>query len=445
MSDNTTNAQNAGLQTGESAAAAENRPLTPFEQQQAFVNQVSQGLATGGQQAAQQLPQTIANAATGQAPVTPTPNTPTTTAPAPSAGPPATAPVAGGGFGAGGGPAPVGGATMAPPPTPMPLAPPATPPPAGPAGPSAGSSAANTGGTAPTGPGVHPSTNNSSQAAQAAPAPIPVSAARMERDAIAAAAAAGALRRQRGTGNDALTLARRIAAALNVGVMDFGFHWVTGVCVDGTIVVANSYGLAYIPEGVHLPAGVQMATADESIPPTDRATWSTYPMLAIQGWVHAHNRKLRAVIATDAQFAHFDPGAARIVLRPDDIPTTGTMDGRSRLEVIAPEAAARLASVGDAGLIDLLPPAFADTEEPVDSSSALWFDLCKPLMSRMPDRWVAHLEAFLTYTEHAQDLALHRALTATDAKAQRTEIANWVYWQHLSVLVADALNTDVSV
>ena len=83
LSDNTTNAQNAGLQTGESAAAAENRPLTPFEQQQAFVNQVSQGLATGGQQAAQHLPQTIANAAaTGQAPVTLTPNTPTTTAPA---------------------------------------------------------------------------------------------------------------------------------------------------------------------------------------------------------------------------------------------------------------------------------------------------------------------------------------------------------------------------
>ena len=51
--------------------------------QQAFVNQVSQGLATGGQQAAQHLPQTIANAAaTGQAPVTLTPNTPTTTAPA---------------------------------------------------------------------------------------------------------------------------------------------------------------------------------------------------------------------------------------------------------------------------------------------------------------------------------------------------------------------------
>jgi hypothetical protein len=450
LSDKATNAQDAKLQTGEGAAAAENRPLTPFEQQQSFVNEVSKGLATGGQQALQQVPQTIANAtATGQAPLTPTtPTNPVATPPAAAAGP-STTPVGGGAFGAGGGgagPAPISSAPPVAPPTPMPLAPPATPPPAGPVGGSAGSSAANAGGTAPAGPGVHAaSTNSASQAAQAAPAPIPVSAARMERDAIASAAAAGALHRRRGGAGDAVTLARRIAAALNVGVMDFGFYWVTGVCVDGTIVVANSYGLAYIPENVSLPAQVQMATADESIPPTERAKWSTYPMLAVQGWVHAHGQKLRAVVATEAQFANFDPGAPKVVLQPDDIPTTGKMDGRSRLEIIAPEAAARLASVSDAGLIDLLPPAFADTEEPVDSSSSLWFDLCKPLMSRMPDRFLAHLEAFLTYAEHAQDLALHRALTATDPGIQRTEIANWVYWQHLSVLVSDALTTDISV
>lgn len=431
-------------------AAAENRPLTPFEQQQAFVNDVSQGLVTGGQQAMQQ-PLTVPASGTGGAPLTPTtPQTPVATPPAAAAGPAAQS-VGGGSFsgGAGGGAglAPISSGAAVPPPTPMPLAPPATPPPAGPVGGgSAGSGAANASGAAPTGPGVHAASNtNNSQAGQAAPAPIPVSAARMERDAIASAAAASALRRHKGGGNDALTLARRIAAALNIGVMDFGFYWITGLCVDGTIVVANSYGLAYIPDDVRLPSQVQMATADESIPPGDRAKWSTYPMLAVQGWAHAHDQKLRAVIATDAQFADFDPGVAKVVLQPDDIPQTGKMEGRSRLEVIAPEAAARLATVSDTGLVELLPPPFADTEEPVDSSSTLWFDLCKPLMSRMPDRWIAHLESFLTYAEHAQDLALRRALTATDAKVQRATIADWVYWQHVSVLVADALSVDISV
>jgi hypothetical protein len=272
-----------------------------------------------------------------------------------------------------------------------------------------------------------------------------VSAARMERDAMASSTAAGAARRQKNGGNDALTLARRIGAALNVGVTDFGFFWVTGLCADGTIVVANSYGLGYIPENVNLPTQVQLVTADESIPPSERAKWATYPILALQGWAQAHGEKLRAIIATEAQFATFDPGTAKVVLQPDDIPETGKMEGRSRLEVIAPAAASRLASVSDAGLMELLPPAPADPQPPADDSAMLWFDLCKPLMSTMPDRGVAHLEAFVTYAEHAQDLALYRAHTAVHAAAQRAAIADWVYWQHLSVLMQDALSAEASV
>jgi hypothetical protein len=34
---------------------------------------------------------------------------------------------------------------------------------------------------------------------------------------------------------------------------------------------------------------------------------------------------------------------------------------------------------------------------------------------------------------------LYRAHTATEAVAQRAAIADWVYWQHLSVLTSDAL------
>ena len=66
---------------------------------------------------------------------------------------------------------------------------------------------------------------------------MPVSAARLERDAIASAASGGAGRKGT-TGNTALILARRIAAALNIGVSDFGFYWVTGLTTDGAIVVA---------------------------------------------------------------------------------------------------------------------------------------------------------------------------------------------------------------
>ena len=238
------------------------------------------------------------------------------------------------------GAAPVGGSTAAPPP--VPLGPPTTPAPAAP--PPAGTAPAVAG------PGVAPMSAASASGAAAAPAPVPVSTARAERDAILAASTPGG-RRKAGDG-DPLQRARHIGAALNVGVMDFGFFWVTGVTADGTIVVANSYGLAYIPDGVHLPEHVKMATADESITPAERATWATYPILAVQGWCRHHDMQLRAVVATEEQFANFDPGVAKIVLTADDIPGDGTMNGRSRLEAIAPDAAQRLIAVADTGLLN---------------------------------------------------------------------------------------------
>lgn len=272
-----------------------------------------------------------------------------------------------------------------------------------------------------------------------APAPVPVSAARAERDAIATAATAGALRRQ-SAGSDPLQLARRIAAALNAEPnIDFGFFWVTALTQDGQIVVANSYGLGYIPDGVNLPEQVRMASADESIPLGERAKWATYPILAVQGWAQHHNLRLRAVVATEDQFKNFDPGTAKVTLRSDDIPDSGKMQGRNRLAVIAPDAASQLASVSATALSELLPPAPSDTNPPPDETSNLWFEVMKPMMSTNPERGIAHLEAFVKYADHAQEQALYRAHTAPDAATQRGAIADWVYWQHLSVLTSDAL------
>ena len=278
-------------------------------------------------------------------------------------------------------------------------------------------------------------------------APVPVSSARMERDAAISASTAGAMRRQHGKGNSnaALMQARRIAAALNMTSPHWGFFWVTGLTADGSIVVANSYGLGYIPDGIELPPQVTLASADESIPATERAKWVTYPILAIQGWARAHEQKLRAVIATAEQFANFDPGVPKVVLQQDDIPESGKMEGRTRLAIIAPAAAARLASISDGALQELLPPAPADSTAPQDRTRPLWFELTKPLMSTNSDRAVVHLEAFIKYADHAQDLALHKAHTALDAETQRAAIADWVYWQHLSVIMSDAISEDATV
>ena len=313
---------------------------------------------------------------------------------------------------------------------------------------------------------------------------IPVSAKRAERDAMAEAAGAGQ------GGNDPLLLARRIAAALNVpgigGASDLGFFWVTAVTAGGSIVVANSYGLAYIPDGVQLPEEVYMASADDEIPATERARWATYPVMAVQGWAEHHEVKLRAVIATEQQFGGSDPGTAKVVLEPDDIPEDGMMVGRSRLEVVDPEAAERLAATTDSRLVELLPPAPADAtpsgdqrpafEEvkdpeaaakletavsagtpdlpdlltqlpapavdaprPADQRPMLWFDVMKPMMSKASGREAAHLRAFHTYTAAAREAALNEAHTAVDSFDQRAAVADWLYWKHVAQTLDDAL------
>ncbi|MEA2742447.1 MAG: hypothetical protein QOG25_818, partial [Acetobacteraceae bacterium] len=160
----------------------------------------------------------------------------------PARGPPAPAAPGGGG--------PMMGGPVVPP---MPLGPPAAPPPAAPM-PSVSTAGLGT----PIAPPVAPT------AGGIAGAPVPVSVARAERDAIARAT-------RRSGGNDPAQMARRVAAALNAEPsVDFGFYWMTGLAADGSIVVANSYGIGYIPEGVNLPEQVKVASADESISAAER-------------------------------------------------------------------------------------------------------------------------------------------------------------------------------
>lgn len=314
---------------------------------------------------------------------------------------------------------------------------------------------------------------------------IPVSAARAERDAIADAATADAARRG---GTDPLQLARRIGAALNApgsgGMANLNFFWVTAVTTDGSIVVANSYGVAYIPDGVQLPEQVHMASADDAIPADERARWATYPVMAVQGWANHHDKKLRAVIATEEQFAKSDPGAAKIVLTPEDIPDSGAMVGRSRLEVVDPSAAEQLAATSDARLVDLMPAAPAGAEPagqhptsevvdpagaaelaasvdagtvdaqqllttlpaapaepspPVDERPMLWFDVVKPLASKASGRSAAHLRAFRTYAAYAQEALLAEARTEVDLDVQRSAVADWLYWKRITALLDEAL------
>ena len=277
-------------------------------------------------------------------------------------------------------------------------------------------------------------------AAAAAAPPIPVSAARAERDAIAVATAPEAAKRG---GVDPLALARRVAAALNApdspGTGEFGFFWMTAVSTDGAILVANSYGLAFIPAGVQLPEPVQLVTADAEVPAVERARWATYPAMAVQGWAAHHNKKLRAVIATAEQFGRSDPGAAKVVLEPEDIPATGVMTGRSRLEVVDPDSSTVLAETADDGLLDLLPPAPADSDRNANQLSTLSWEVVRPLTGSAEGRETLHLRAFGPYAALERDIAVAAAHAAAESDARRAAVADWLYWRHVGELLDRAV------
>ncbi|MEE6138069.1 secretion protein EspK [Mycobacterium sp. 050128] len=261
---------------------------------------------------------------------------------------------------------------------------------------------------------------------------VSVSAARAARDAIADTTVGNAARDVK---SGRLRLARRIAAALNAPVVgstpDLGFFWLTALTIDGEIVVANSYGLAYIPDGVQLPEKVNMASADEAVPAAERARWATYPVLAVQAWARHRGSQLRAVIGTEKQLANCDPGVAKIVLNSDDIPDSGAMVGRTRLEVVDPRAADRLAATPDRDLLELLGPAPAG-DPPADRRATLWIAVMQPLASQLAGRQAAHLRAMHAYAVHTQEILLNRARTTVDPAAQRHTVADWLYWNHLT-------------
>ncbi len=329
---------------------------------------------------------------------------------------------------------------------------------------------------------VRPKAADHTPGPDSAAAPIPVSAARAARDAAIAACTANPPRGKSG-GNDPLILARRIAAALHAPDQDegnYGFYWLAAVTNDGAILVANSYGLAYIPEGLQLPECVTMASADARIPVAERARWSTQPLFALQCWVSHHNTHLRAVIGAKERFVDSDPGVATVVLEPEDIPRKGAMLGRSRLEVVDPAAAVQLAGTTDGRLIDLLPPApaypapareprpmpevvdakgadelrkagglrdlftllwptSANADPPADRGSKLWFEVMKPMTSNAPGHERAHFRAFHAYAAYAREVAVNEAYAATNPAAQRSALANFLYWKHLDVAMGEAL------
>lgn len=319
----------------------------------------------------------------------------------------------------------------------VPLGPPPTPSPAAPV-------------ATPAGPAVAPAAvTHASAGGGVAAGPVPVSAARAEREAVLQAVNAEAARRRLGGPGDPLTLAIRIAAALNAtdrpDRSSIDFFWATAVTTDGQILLANSYGLGYIPAGQNLPEQVRFVTADDSVPIAQRLSWATYPWRALAGWADAKGVGLRTIIGTEEQLATVDVGASQTKLKPDDIPATSQLPGRDRLAMIAPQQAKQLATTADAALVNLLPPAPADAASPEDQTTDLWFAVMTPMLSQATGREIAQLKALLIYADHREGLAIHAAHTATDPAVQRSAIADGLYWNRFAALTDSALNSHAGV
>ncbi|WP_138230422.1 hypothetical protein [Mycolicibacterium aubagnense] len=316
-------------------------------------------------------------------------------------------------------------APLGPAPTPSPAAPVAQP----------------TTGAAGTGPGVAPMSANQQQNAAAA-APIPVTAARAERDAMSAAARAGLVRKSAGDAD--VQFAERIAAALHappsIPPMAWNFVWAVGVTSNGEIIAANSYGVSFIPDGMCLPSQVIFVSADERIPAGQRGRWVREPFVALQAWCAFYEKTLKVVIGTEQEVQRFAGSMQTKIIAPEDIPTDGLMKGRTRLEVIAPEAAAKLAEWPDAQLHEALPPQPVQLIPPDPAAiGKAWMESIRPLMQTTGETYrTAHLEKLAAYGRLQEAAALYRAYTAPYVADLRAAITDWVWWQQFSTIQGDA-------
>lgn len=264
---------------------------------------------------------------------------------------------------------------------------------------------------------------------------------------MAAAAKAGLLQRKSAGNTDAdIEIARRISAALHappsIPAASYQFTWAVGVTSEGQILAANSYGIGYIPDGVKLPGQVTLVSADEAIPPAERGRWVNVPFLALQGWAQFHGKTLRAIIGTPEEVKPYKSSMHAEELAPDDIPADGTMQGRSRLQVIAPEAAARLEEWSDVTLYEALPPRpVQDAPPDAKQTMKLWVETIKPLLRTTGTNGpVDHLTKLIAYADHMQSVELYKAYTAPHVAAQRAAMSDWIYWQHVSSICQDATN-----
>jgi hypothetical protein len=123
-----------------------------------------------------------------------------------------------------------------------------------------------------------------------------------------------------------------------------------------------------------------------------------------------------------------------VVLKPDEIPDSGAMEGRSRLQVVDPEAAQRLTAATHLELPELLPaediPAQGDRPAAA-TPRARTAERRRSDAGRDFMRYWARVDA-----NHRR--TLRQAREAPDSAIQRAQIAEWMYWSHLTELV-DAL------
>jgi hypothetical protein len=156
--------------------------------------------------------------------------------------------------------------------------------------------------------------------------------------------------------------------------------------------------------------------------------------------------KLTALIATEEGAARCEEGSISVVLKPDEIPDSGAMDGRTRLQVVDPEVAERVTAATYLELTELLPaedaPATGDGPAPAAAAhpDATPEKDRRHSAGQLQPTNTRDITRFRLRVGTSHRIALRRARLANDPTVQRAEIAEWLYWKHL-VDLADAAQT----
>ncbi|WP_255802028.1 hypothetical protein [Mycobacteroides abscessus] len=224
---------------------------------------------------------------------------------------------------------------------------------------------------------------------------------------------------------------RRLAAALTASSKSRPeLRWCVGGCPDNgsgpLMVVASNVGLGFLPATTRLPrhTAVHVFADSPSVAWELKQSWVGDPLRAVLGFGRATGRSV-TVVGGLPEIVGGAQGVGVELVTPENTPDEGIRGGRDRLEVVDPEKADQIQTLGMSALATLLPTAGGFELAPdAARRGLLWADV---LTAATIDQ-VHQLQAWKAFCADQAAVSAYRVTRAEDDLKAREFFSDYSYF-----------------